>query len=153
MTGPVPPTRVPGASRAVAVAVGNGHHCLIRDDGTLHCGGATPTASSASARSTAPSHRRGSRASRASSRSASASSTVGARLLSGEVYCWGANSAAQLGDGTRESRDLPTPLLDITDAVSVAAGGSFSSLRRPPRWHRHLCRSTTGELQRRRMQR
>ncbi|MCC7534873.1 MAG: hypothetical protein IT379_01595 [Deltaproteobacteria bacterium] len=38
--------------------------------------------------------------------------------------CWGDNREGQLGDGTREDRDLPTPVLtDIVDWSLVSTGG------------------------------
>lgn len=38
----------------------------------------------------------------------------------GTLYCWGANEAGQLGDGSRSTRNRPVPVLD--DVARVAAG-------------------------------
>lgn len=40
----------------------------------------------------------------------------------GTVWCWGANPAGQLGDGTTANRNVPVQVVGITNAVSVAAG-------------------------------
>jgi hypothetical protein len=47
-------------------------------------------------------------------------------LATGGVVCWGANDRGQLGDGTREPRPKPTPVVGLDDAVAVAAGWSHS---------------------------
>jgi alpha-tubulin suppressor-like RCC1 family protein len=41
---------------------------------------------------------------------------------SGSVSCWGYNRYGQIGDGTRDTRELPVILPKILDAVSVSAG-------------------------------
>lgn len=42
-----------------------------------------------------------------------------ARLVSGAVYCWGANDAGQLGDGTRNGRAIPAPVTGLPVNVRV----------------------------------
>jgi alpha-tubulin suppressor-like RCC1 family protein len=49
-----------------------------------------------------------------------------ALLVDGSVWCWGANTTGQLGDGTTVSRAQPAPVVALDDAVAVAAGGAFS---------------------------
>jgi alpha-tubulin suppressor-like RCC1 family protein len=45
----------------------------------------------------------------------------------GTLRCWGANDEGQLGDGTRDSRTVPTPVrLSEAGVVRVAAGGQHS---------------------------
>jgi alpha-tubulin suppressor-like RCC1 family protein len=44
----------------------------------------------------------------------------------GTVLCWGNNSTGQLGDGTREDRSTPGPVLGITDAIDVAVGNAHA---------------------------
>jgi alpha-tubulin suppressor-like RCC1 family protein len=39
------------------------------------------------------------------------------------IYCWGANDARQLGDGTTLDHNEPVPVLGLTGARAVAAGG------------------------------
>ena len=40
----------------------------------------------------------------------------------GEAYCWGNNYGGQLGDGTRVSRELPTPVKTSLRFVAIATG-------------------------------
>jgi len=47
-------------------------------------------------------------------------------LSNGTVLAWGENAAGQLGDGTREEKDVPTPVLGATGVRSVAIGGVSS---------------------------
>jgi cysteine-rich repeat protein len=42
----------------------------------------------------------------------------------GTAWCWGDNSAGQLGDGTTEDRATPVPVVGLTDVRQVAVGGS-----------------------------
>jgi alpha-tubulin suppressor-like RCC1 family protein len=44
----------------------------------------------------------------------------------GSVWCWGANQAGQLGEGTTSNIAVPVPVTGVDDAVSVATGDSFS---------------------------
>jgi len=46
-----------------------------------------------------------------------------ARLASGEVRCWGANEAGQLGDGTQDNRSTPVIVAGVT-ATAIAAGNA-----------------------------
>jgi alpha-tubulin suppressor-like RCC1 family protein len=49
----------------------------------------------------------------------------------GAVWCWGANDAGQLGDGTNTDRALPVPVTTLGNAVAeVAAGDLFSCARK-----------------------
>lgn len=54
---------------------------------------------------------------------------------SGQAVCWGDNGYGQIGDGTfcnplnglvNCSRAVPTPVLGLTDAVDITAGGSYN---------------------------
>ena len=40
----------------------------------------------------------------------------------GTVWAWGSNHHGQLGDGTKDDRSTPVPVLGLTGAVGVAAG-------------------------------
>ena len=53
-----------------------------------------------------------------------------ARRDSGAVLCWGNNLFGQIGDGTTISRQYPTVVPGLTDAVEVAIGGTHSCARR-----------------------
>jgi hypothetical protein len=45
----------------------------------------------------------------------------------GEVYCWGWNRHGQLGDGTREDRNMPTAVVGIGEpVVEIAAGAEHT---------------------------
>lgn len=60
------------------------------------------------------------------------SSTHGCGVVSGTVYCWGANSAGQLGRGSTSTREVtPAPVTGLaSDVVEVAVGEGFSCARR-----------------------
>lgn len=40
----------------------------------------------------------------------------------GQAFCWGANGAGQLGDGTRTQQDRPVPVADRRSFVAITAG-------------------------------
>lgn len=48
----------------------------------------------------------------------------------GKVYCWGANSYGQLGDGTTDASALPGEVPGITDAIAVDAGDNHTCVIR-----------------------
>lgn len=52
-----------------------------------------------------------------------------ARRTSGTVACWGDNSSGQLGDGTTESKNLPTIVSGISTAVELGLGDGFTCAR------------------------
>jgi alpha-tubulin suppressor-like RCC1 family protein len=45
-----------------------------------------------------------------------------ALLVDGTLWCWGANSEGQLGDGTQTARSIPIQVPDVTAASGLAAG-------------------------------
>lgn len=45
-----------------------------------------------------------------------------ALMHSGRTYCWGVNSAGQLGDGTLNASNTPVAVSGITDAMSLSVG-------------------------------
>ncbi len=45
-------------------------------------------------------------------------------VLTGQLYCWGANIKGEVGDGTTEDRDLPTLVLGITSGTQQISEGS-----------------------------
>ena len=50
------------------------------------------------------------------------SQTTCALTDNGTVWCWGANSNGQLGEGTTTSRDYPVQVQNITDALDIYVG-------------------------------
>lgn len=50
-------------------------------------------------------------------------------LPTAEVQCFGRNTYGQLGDGTKEDRNLPTNVQGLDGAVEVSAGDDFSCAR------------------------
>jgi alpha-tubulin suppressor-like RCC1 family protein len=45
----------------------------------------------------------------------------------GSVVCWGANASGQLGNGTRQRKNTPAPVLGLaSNAVELAAGGAHT---------------------------
>jgi alpha-tubulin suppressor-like RCC1 family protein len=51
-------------------------------------------------------------------------------LASGQVACWGANDAGQLGNGTTQSAATPTLVPGVDDGVAVAAGDQHTCVLR-----------------------
>ena len=45
-------------------------------------------------------------------------------VLTGQLYCWGANLKGEVGDGTKEDRDVPTLVLGITPGTQQISEGS-----------------------------
>ncbi len=49
-----------------------------------------------------------------------------ALLANGTVLAWGENRNGQLGDGTTEEKDVPTPVAGLTSVRAIALGGESS---------------------------
>ncbi|MEZ4448318.1 MAG: hypothetical protein R3B09_02485 [Nannocystaceae bacterium] len=50
-------------------------------------------------------------------------------LLGDRARCWGSNRSGQLGDGTREDRSTPTPVVGLADAIEIVAGWEHTCAR------------------------
>ena len=119
----------------VALAAGDRHTCAALADGTAVCWGAgdagqlgwgTPEGHARPVKVMAL-DRVVSLAAGREHTCARVASTGGAASAPGSVYCWGDNSAGQLGDGTRTSRLSPDPLAPVLeDALALAAGAAHT---------------------------
>ncbi len=147
------PIEVPGIDDAVQLSVGFAHTCVVRRSGEVWCwglnehgqlGDGTRTTETVTSPCDQPDYL------------LSAITTTGravpmpvlgltdavqvsagrdhtcAVLRSGEVRCWGAGRDGLLGNGSTEEEGspLPTPVLDLTDAVEVSAGPAHTCARR-----------------------
>jgi alpha-tubulin suppressor-like RCC1 family protein len=52
-----------------------------------------------------------------------------ALTTTGTVSCWGGNGSGQLGDGTTQSRNLPTPIPGLSGVTQIAAGFDHTCAR------------------------
>lgn len=123
------PVDVQGLTSGVeAISVGDDHNCAVLSGGDLHCWGAN-----------------GGRKSGVSA-GASYNTPQDADLVdfpvqsvvaggghtcaiseTGAMYCWGSNSAGQIGDGTHGGERLPTEVAGLAPGVEqMALGGSFT---------------------------
>jgi alpha-tubulin suppressor-like RCC1 family protein len=50
-----------------------------------------------------------------------------ATVRGGRVWCWGSNDRGQLGDGTTRASGVPVQVAYIDDALTVTAGGTWTS--------------------------
>lgn len=48
-------------------------------------------------------------------------------FVSGEVECWGVNSWGRLGDGTEVNRNVPTPVVGLSEAIETVSAGYYST--------------------------
>ena len=116
---------VPELTDVIDLAVGRSHACAVRNGGELLCWGSNTSGELGVLlprgldRVTRPVvvMARGVRAVEAGSEFTCA--LVGEH---GEVWCWGENTSAQLGDGTTEDRTTPAPVIGLTGATSIAVG-------------------------------
>lgn len=74
-----------------------------------------------------------------------------ARFSNGQVWCWGANDAGQLGIGSRTAMAGVQQVVGIADAVELATGGSHTCVVRdgdsPPRNREAWCWGNNGRGQ------
>ena len=50
-----------------------------------------------------------------------------ARKANGTLWCWGHNRFGELGDGTTTHRNVPTQVLNVSDATAIAVGGEHKT--------------------------
>jgi hypothetical protein len=114
---------------AVDICAGDEHVCAAIEGGALECWGANTFGQVGNGGSgeVEPGPREVDLPAGATSVACGRGHTCAA-LEDGSVWCWGANDAGQLGDGTTEGRTLPVEVsgLDPAGARAVSAGGSHS---------------------------
>jgi alpha-tubulin suppressor-like RCC1 family protein len=144
-----PPAPVPGLPPVERIFAGGANTCVLLAGGELRCFGADETGQLGDGQRTARAAPRpvpglgpvvsaaiGNYA-KAMGKNPDLTKSAGficAATTSGAVLCWGNNVSAQLGDGTRDDRDHPAPVLGVSDAIEVAAGDQHAcALRRSGR--------------------
>ena len=122
-----------GAGKALAVAAGANHTCVVTTVGTVMCWGSNKfgqlgDGSTVDKAAPAPVALPG----EASTVAAGVGHTC-ALLKSGAAWCWGGGEGGQLGDGTKITQKLPVAVTGLgSGVVALAAGGN------------HTCAVTTG---------
>ena len=110
------PVTVQGLSGAAGIAAGHAHTCALIDDGSIRCWGLAGNGqlgngmSGSGAQSTVPVVVSGITDARAIAAGQYHSCAV---LRTGNVKCWGANYAGQLGDSTSTQRLVPVSVLGL----------------------------------------
>ena len=122
------PVRVAGDGRYVAVRAGGAHSCGLTTAGTVACWGANDRGQLGDGSHTARTVPVRTQLPEGVSVRAVATGNAHACALDdeGRLYCWGANAAGQLGDGTRNERALPVPSGGALRFAALAAGGAHS---------------------------
>jgi alpha-tubulin suppressor-like RCC1 family protein len=128
------PMRVVGIDHVARVSAGGFFTCAVTVDRAVYCWGDNPygmvgngTAGS-SDRSNAVVDRPTRVIGLEDIESVSASTGYHACAVKrdGTAWCWGANFEGQLGDGTREERDVPVRVPSLVDVVDIQAGRDFT---------------------------
>ncbi len=108
---------------ASSVATGRGHTCAILTSGQVVCWGNNfygELGNGTNSPSKTPVSVTG--LTDAKSISSNGEYTTCAIRTGGQALCWGKNIAGQIGDGTKEDRNVPTPVTGLTDAKSISSG-------------------------------
>jgi len=123
------PAIVPGLPAVVHLSAGNRHVCVADATGGVWCWGDDNAGQLGDGSAGAPS------AMPVSATAAGFDEVVEvagggnhscARTVTRAVWCWGANIAGQLGDGTTTPRARPVMVIGLTDAMMIGAGDSHS---------------------------
>lgn len=123
-----------GASRrAVQLAVGHFHACALTEDDEVWCwgfNGSGQLGDGTIADRPAPVRVHGIPETAAVERVSLGRYHSCALMGDGTAWCWGLNSAGQLGDGTTTDRTTPVPVSRVRDFVEVALGDMHTCARR-----------------------
>ena len=121
------PVAVYNLTDAVSVSAGSWHTCALRAGGTVACWGINSNGQLAypdlTAAFLAPLGVSGLTGVTAIS---SGDFHVCALRSDQTVWCWGQNTAGQLGDGTTTDKATPTPVAGLSGVVAISAGGKFT---------------------------
>ena len=121
-----------GLPKIVAVTAGGSHYCLLGDDGTVWCWGDHTYGQlglGATSESWVRTPQRVTGIPGRVRQVVAFDVSTCALTESGGVWCWGYNKEGQLGDGTKEDRFVPTPVLGLDSGVaSLAQSGSVSGM-------------------------
>lgn len=121
------PTKIPGFTSTTQLAAGEGHACARTEDSRAFCWGYNANGQigkgGSNDNSISPTLVNGLRD--VVEVDAGGSHTC-ARLSSGRVSCWGANSYGQLGDGTTTQRALFVSVSGMFTAVRLSLGGNHT---------------------------
>ncbi|HVU04532.1 MAG TPA: hypothetical protein VHE30_22395 [Polyangiaceae bacterium] len=113
-------------TRLSMIASGSDHACAVAEDGSAWCWGTNTNGQLGDGTEADRSHALPvvGLSSRVAAIAAGHDDTC-ALTLDGALWCWGWNYAGELGDGTTETRRLPTPVSGMSSGVaSVSVGGS-----------------------------
>lgn len=138
------PAQVAGGRTWAAVTTGGRHTCGITTGGQTYCWGlnaegqvgATTTELCTGEGSPGP-DQRCARAPRLVAeeldftRISAGTAHTCALTAAGQAYCWGRNTAGQLGNGTRAPADAPVAVLGGHTFVAISAGGTHTCARTP----------------------
>ena len=146
-----------GLSHVTHLAAGSEFSCAIRTDTTVACWGANATGElgdgTTSTRTTPVDvvTALGGASLSGVVQISTGDSHACARLVDGEVVCWGAGTYGRLGDGAMTTRLTPVSVTDISTATvsaatDVAAGGNHGCLVRADRVPMCWGRDSGGQL-------
>ena len=108
--------------KAVAVACGTSHSCVLNDLHRVQCWGAGTRGQLGAGEVVASSLPREVPELGGVIALGAGGDTTCAVVRGGDVYCWGRNDHGQVGDGTSVDRSAPTRVLALPPAVAVSVG-------------------------------